>query len=269
MDEQVPQSQQSPHIASRPKKGLLGVFFIVIFVIITIALFLGILNYLNILPVSDLWPQQFGWLPHKQSKQYSNVTIVPPVRQSYPTFAPSSVTFAYDASKADTLLSKYLRDKIKSDYLPSKIEVKHKLIASGKQEGTDYEFGANWTINNIFFQSNFHYEISTNNPSDMQFSIQPQNIKETTSSASLTKTLSATYLKNIPESSNFNCGVSQTTISFCENFQETALGKEGFGLVIAKAQPNNTIFIFSCFIPKESVYFNIRTSCLLFNEKGR
>lgn len=103
----------------------------------------------------------------------------------------------------------------------------------------------------------------------MEFSIQPQDITETTASASLAKTLSTTYLKNIPETLNFNCGISQSTISFCENFQITDSGKEGFGLVIAKAQPNNTVFVFSCFIPKDSMYFNTRTSCLLFKEKDK
>lgn len=267
MDGQVLQPQQNPPIASGPKKGLLGTFFIVIFVIITIILFFGTLNYFNILPIPSLFPDFLGFLPHKNivttpSTTPSNSTIQP--KQT-----PSPYTFAYDSSKAEGLLSKYLKDKIKADYLPSKIEVKHKLIASGKQEGTDYEFGANWTIKDIFFQSNFHYEINTNSPSDIHFSIQPQDVKETTASAALTKTLSTTYLKNIPEPPNFKCGISQTTISFCENFQTTALGKEGFGLVIAKAQPDNTIFIFSCFIPKDSMYFNTRTSCLLFNEKDK
>ena len=261
--EEVPANQ--PHQQDRSTKKIRS--FEIIFIPIVLVLLLGILNYFNVLKLSRLFPNQLNFLPHISYEEPQNQKV-PPARQSFPTFSPNSATFAYDTSKANSLLSNYLRDKIKSDYLPSKIEVKHKLIASNKQEGTDYEFGSNWTIDNVFFQSNFHYEPDTNNPRDMQFSIQLQNIKETSASASLTKALSDTYLKTASESTNFVCGISKNTISFCENFQTTVLGKEGFGLIIAKAQPNNTVFVFSCFIPKDSKYFSIRTSCLLFNEKG-
>lgn len=259
MDEQIPQVQH-PEWQTR--------YLVILFAGFTLILLIGILNYLNVFPLSKLLPNYLGFLPHRvyEEPQKEKASSL---RQSSAAFPSPSATFAYDAPKANTLLSKYLKDKIKSDYLPGKIEVKHKLIASGKQEGTDYEFGANWTINNTFFQSNFHYEIDTNNVSDIHFSVQPPDIKETVVNASLAKSLTSAYLKNIPESPKFNCGTFQATISFCENFQTTDLGMEGFGLVIGKAQPNNTVFIFSCFIPKDSRYFNTRTSCLKFNEKSK
>lgn len=185
--------------------------------------------------------------------------LAPPI---LPTITPSE--FPYDSQKAEMMLTKFLQNSLQENYLPPKIEVKQRLIGSGKQEGTDYTFGANWEINKDFFQSNFHYEPNTNNPSDMEFFIQPQGIKEATTSPNLTETLTKQYLKDTPSSPTFNCGVFENTTSFCENFSTSSLGKKGSGLVIGQQNGNNVTFLFSCFFPKDSSHYQQRTSCLLF-----
>lgn len=226
------------------------------------ALFFIIFNYFNILPISSLYPKLFGFLPHQKESNVSEISTVNKQNTS-PTPTPS---FNYDTKKAETLLTQYIKDTIKPEFLPAKIEVKQKLIASGKQEGTDYEFGANWTIDkNAFLQSNFHYKLGTNDTRDIEFSVQLQDMQEAVASAILAGNLIGKYLKNIPVS-NFDCGIYKDTTSFCENFHSLTDGKRGFGLVIGQNKPNNIVLVFSCFIPKESVYYSKRNSCLLFRE---
>jgi len=72
MDGEIANAPDVSQPKQTPKKGLL---FEILFVILVLVLVFGTLNYFNILPISKLWPNQFGFLPHKQSKQESNVAI--------------------------------------------------------------------------------------------------------------------------------------------------------------------------------------------------
>lgn len=220
---------------------------ILIFIILIVALII----------VPELWKKN---IKPSTSNQIPIITLSPT----------TTATFQYDSKKAESLLTQYIKDNLKQEHVPAKIKVQQKLIATGELKGTDYEFGANWQINNdAFFQSNFHYELNTNNPRDIGFSIQLNNITDITVNPNLTQNIIATYLKDLPDSFNFDCGLSDdSTISFCENFYSPSMGKKGFGVVIGKNQPANIVLVFSCFIPKESVYYAKRTSCLMFREKA-
>lgn len=85
------QSMEPP----RKKISLLGIIFIII---ILILFSIGILNYFNIFPLSSLFPNQLGWLLHRQSQQsqqYSNIAIPPAAsltqqaKETLITFLPS------------------------------------------------------------------------------------------------------------------------------------------------------------------------------------
>ena len=264
MDQTSP-SQQS----TEPQK--VGLYEILIVGIVQI-FFFGTLNYFNILSISNVFPNQLGWLPRQsvqkpiENTSTNNSTNYTPISTPAPTLTDA---FQYDARKAEELLTQYIKDNLKQEHLPAKIKVQQKLISSGELKGTDYEFGANWQINdNAFFQSNFHYELNTNNPRDIGFSIQLKNISDTIVDSALAQGLTSIYLKDLPNSFNFDCGLSNdSALSFCENFYSLPIGKKGFGVVIGKNQPTNIVLVFSCFIPKESVYYAKRTSCLLFREK--
>jgi len=90
MDGQIPtppnigQSEQVPSpissLSSQTPKEKRGILFEIVFVAIFLALIFGILNYFNILKLSELFPNQLGFLPHRtyqQSQQPSNVTLSP------------------------------------------------------------------------------------------------------------------------------------------------------------------------------------------------
>ncbi len=240
------------------------------FVAVVLMLVFGTLNYFNILSVSDVFPQQLGWLP-KQTKiasQGETLQTRQPQKNFSSVSSPTPTGFQYDVKKAQTLLTQYIKDNIKPEFLPSKIEVKQHLIYDNTLTGTDYEFGANWNLKNATFSANFHYfPNNTNQIRDMEFYVNPFSFNisiDATNSVLLAKT----YLKNLPEKINFDCGVFEKNTKFCEYILEKKAGKSGFGTVEGKDESGkNALFIFSCFIPRNDSYYTKRTSCLLFREK--
>lgn len=188
------------------------------------------------------------------------------LRQIKDAITPSE-RFSYDTVEAPKILEKYIRDNIKEEFLPSKIDIQQNLIASGKLDGTDYEFGANWKLGNINFHATFHYISNTNDIRDTEFYIDLPYVKDNINSVQA-ETLVETYLKKVPDGFNFDCGTFKETTKFCEYFVVEEMGKRGFGTVRGKDESNKDILlIFSCFIPKNDLYYNKRTSCLLFREK--
>lgn len=51
----------------KPLKIIKALILTITFSILILALYFGIMNYLNILPISQLYPKQFGFLPHQYS----------------------------------------------------------------------------------------------------------------------------------------------------------------------------------------------------------
>ena len=240
--------------------GFISIFFLIL---------IFLLNYFNILPLSILFPSQLAWLPHKQ--EFTKTTSQPkktlnqPAIIKTPTISPR---FSYDKTKAEKTLENYIRDNIKEDFLPPKIDIKQNLISSGELTGTDYKFGANWTSNDIVFHAGLHYINDTNELRDTEFFIIPPNAQDAPIDSTNSATLVKTYLKNIPETIDFDCGAFNTTTRFCEDFRIKETGKSGFGTgkSIDESGKNITL-IFSCFIPQNNSYYTRRTSCLLFREK--
>ena len=77
MDGEIPNTPNVAQPEQTPKKGLL---FEILFVILVLVLVFGILNYFNILRLSEIFPNYLGFLPRKEvptgtSQQLNNVTI--------------------------------------------------------------------------------------------------------------------------------------------------------------------------------------------------
>ena len=65
----------------KPKKGLLFMeagLSEVIFVLLILVIFFGVLNFFNILSLSRLYPNQLGWLPHLSQTTQSKTSGVQP-----------------------------------------------------------------------------------------------------------------------------------------------------------------------------------------------
>lgn len=269
----VPESQNlekgSSNISTQASPPHASFIYIGAFIGIVFLILIFTLNYFNILSISTLLPNQFGWLPHKEKVAINSKKPNEKFSQNQSAPTPTGyIKFPYDTTRAARILKDYITNNIKETHIPPKIDVQQHLLSTGELKGTDYQFGANWTSDDAIFNAVLHYIKHTNDLRDTEFFIIPQNTKDIlvdpTNSARLVKN----YLKNIPQTVNFDCGVFEKTTRFCEHFTINDAGKSGFGIVRGKDNDDSDIlFIFSCFFPKNDSYYNRRTSCLLFREK--
>lgn len=249
--------------------------FEIVFVSVMVLLIFGTLNYFNILYVSETFPKYLGWLPslrvqHAYTDKIKNDIYNDFIKSYYaprPTPTPF-VRFSYDTVKAQNTLGKYLKDNIREEFLPAKLNIEQNLLSSGELQGTDYLFGTNWIIDDTVFNGSFHYITGTNEFRDMEFYIDVSKTTDTSINSTNSAILVNIYLKDIPTSIAFDCGIFQEKTQFCEYFKTEEQGKKGFGAIESRDETNKkTTLVFSCFIPKNDSYYNKRTSCLLFREK--
>lgn len=238
------------------KKSLLKVLpflevgvFEISFVAVILLLLFGILNYFNILSISDVFPNQLGWLPRKEVSTDTSPTNFTPAQQKVPTG-----TFQYDTKKAETLLTKYIKDTIRPEFLPSKLEIKQGLTIDGRTEDIKYEFGSSITASDATISVNFHYKENSNMPNDYVIFIQPSTT-QTTATASLANSLLLSYFAAPYTISDCQARGGGTS---CENFQIIPEGKKGYGVLVGSGGN----IIFTCFIPKESKDYESFSSCL-------
>lgn len=101
-NETLPNQQEEPlqQIEKPEKKGLVKALALlevglieVLFVGVVIILLFGTLNYFNILRLSELFPNQLGFLPHRQqSSNVNTVTIAPTISPSASLLEPAKET---------------------------------------------------------------------------------------------------------------------------------------------------------------------------------
>ena len=72
---QQPNNNISTVVESSSKKS--HFIYLAVFIGIVLLILILTLNYFNILSLSIMLPNQLGWLPHKQPKQETSVTISP------------------------------------------------------------------------------------------------------------------------------------------------------------------------------------------------
>lgn len=235
------------------------------FVVIILAIFFGVMNYFNILPISALWPNQFSFLPHRPVSTKNNIGLT-----TYPKISPtpnlhySANVFQYDSEKAKTLLTEYIKDNIKPEFLPAKIEVKQGLSIDNRQEDIKYQFGAYLVRNQETISINFHYKENANAPNDFTIFIKPSVVEQKTLNSTLANSLLSSYFVN-PYSPIESCEKKGTT-SYCEIFKIESDGKKGYGVLfgddISASTPKLTPIVFNCFIPKESKDYDKQSSCI-------
>lgn len=242
----------------QPPQKRAGIILIGIIIVILLIPILLALNYSNIFSLSQLFPNQLGWLPHKTQP------VPTPLPASTQEQNFSSNSFQYDTEKAKTILTQYIKDSIKPEFLPDNLEIKQGLSIDNRTEELNHQFGSYFTDNQTTFSINFHYKENTNTPNDFIIFIQPTNVDEATVTQAIANSLTSTYFHN-PYSPIDNCETKGTT-SYCENFKAEFNGKRGFGVLIgqdlSKSPPTLTSIIFTCFVPKESKDYNTQKSCI-------
>src|SRR3989344_3233925 len=85
------QSGEPQGVVLKKDNGKKGLFEIVLIIILLI-LNLGMLNYLNILPLSSTFPNYLGFLPHKTSQQTQQPNIITTTPTAIPTPLPSALS---------------------------------------------------------------------------------------------------------------------------------------------------------------------------------
>jgi hypothetical protein len=114
----------SPHANEKQ-----NMFAVQILILIFFLIFLtGILNYFNILPLSSLFPNYLGILPHKEQ---NNKPISQPT-QTPVNYSPN--IFQYDSKKAKAILTSYIKDNIKPEFLSQTLDIKQGLSIDNRLE---------------------------------------------------------------------------------------------------------------------------------------
>jgi len=240
------------------------------FVAVILLLLFGVLNYFNILSVSEVFPKQLGWLPRKEVSSGTSQTKLASqgeaLRGSGEKTAPSPAnftptTFQYDTEKAKTLLTQYIKDTIKPSLLPANIEIKQATINS-KIENSSLFF-ASFNIQNASTAAVFRYDKTVNSTNSLSLSLNLKNLSQFTDTTTLANFLLSTYFSTPLILSDPNCRMVSESV-FCENFQTTSDGKKGYGMTIIGTPPKSINNIFTCLIPKESADYASAKSCISF-----
>lgn len=244
--------------STQPSKQRAGIILlIIIFFVLLIPIILA-LNYFNFLPLSQQFPNQLGWLPKKAQP------IPTPLPDSTSTQDYTSSTFQYDTEKANRIMTDYIKDTIKPEFLPENLEIKQGLSIDNRTENLMHQFGTYYTKDLATISVNFRYKENTNIPNHYIIFIQPPSVNETVVTQATANSLTSTYFNN-PFSPIENCSVKGTT-SYCENFRIEENGKRGYGVVFGEdttvSPPKFTPFVFTCFFPNESKDYDTRQSCI-------
>jgi len=225
------------------------------FVIIGTLLLFAIANYFNILPMSDAFPKYLSWLPRQNNTLTNNPLNYSPI----PTPTPTQTGFQYDTKKAEILLTQYIKDTIKPEFLPEKIDIQEGLTIDGRIENVKYQFGFSLVNPKETISASFHYKENASASNDFSIFIQPKTVDGTTATVPLANSLLSSYFTKpylVTE-----CQTKGTT-SYCENFQTENDEKRGYGIVFIYQGAKLTPLVFNCTVPKANKNFNTRNSCI-------
>jgi len=247
-----------PSSPSETPKEKRGILFEVIFVVAFLAVLFAILNYSNILPHSKLFPDLFGFLPHKNSEQpeqNNNITTVPTI-----TSAVSFPQQALSQQAKETLL-----DFLPTILSPSLVPQSSSTITFKQNEGIRESFSTLWdtkegTVSAIMVSSS-----DGTNISQMYLSfLKPQSQVPT---VELAQTTTSQFFSIQPKG-KWGCKpIYVNTMTFCENFWEEEDG-ERLGLGIIGVSPQESNLVFFCQHNKDSKLYSWKSCQNEFAETG-
>lgn len=152
-------ADESPAAPDNPvgkKNNLKGIAFLevgiveVLLVILILVLFFGLLNYFNIVSLSKVYPQQFGWLPHlplaaenRTQNQSNTIKSGKALNPNEPILKPSSAS--PEIIKKD--MQSFVQTSLNSSLVPSSLDIKSTTGANGAILDPG-RFNAYWTSGN-------------------------------------------------------------------------------------------------------------------------
>lgn len=250
-------------LAPQPQKDNRGLAFLevgvfeIFFVVIILAIFFGVMNYFNILPISQIWPKQLGFLPHRESLKQNNTAIK---QSNNITIAPSLV----DTAK-QTLLS-FLPTILSQPIIPSPD------VKLTQDKGIKETFSTSWdtkegTVSAIIV-------LAPNGQGTVQSYISLSKFSNLPPSIALAKSTTSQLFSTQPKG-KWACKPVFTTMTYCENFWEEAdgtrrgLGMEGLftqGPNLIRGQPE--VMIIFCQHSKNSKLYSWKSCQFEFAQTG-
>ncbi|HET9946725.1 MAG TPA: hypothetical protein VFQ63_01545 [Patescibacteria group bacterium] len=223
--------------------------------LIVILFILFALNYLNIFRLDSFFPS-LSALPRflRVPTQVVAPTAIPKI---------GNIDFKYDDNKAKQLLSTYLQENMKSQFIT---DDPIKVMDPGKSVGQNtVNFGKAWSVNGDQFIASFIFLTGSNFPLDLHIVVLKNNgafgtaVPSSLSSGNAQK-LFETYFKK--SGINLTC-TTNGAITKCENFTQNSQSKSGYGAILDKRSPQKPLFAaFSCTIFSVSPDFAKATSCV-------
>lgn len=224
-------------------KGFLQIFEIGLFelliVIVILGLFFSLLNYFNIINLPKI---------------YAPLSSLPKILPT-PIPSPLPTPFMYDKNASSTLLLEYMSQKLSGNYelLVSSVDPKKTQQVNNVVSYTltlDNKTTARGKLFNKNYSNDYDY---------MQLSIDgaspSASLQNATASASQILSI---YLKPYAGTTPLTCNLLNG-IQTCEQFSTTSFGDTGQGVIWNK---DNSYLIFACQIFPNSIYHQVRKSCL-------
>lgn len=220
-----------------------------LFTTVVLLLLFGALNYFNILSLSGAFPNQFGWLPHKPMFSQNN--------SARGNFSP-----VYNYITVQPLLTSFIKDNVKNDFLPKDIVLKKDIAEDGKTSTVFFDYPTPQATVAAYI----HYLENTSLSDEMKIFVRitedkNQPLSATAATANL---LVNKYFLNARETLKDSDCKSTAKIYSCEIFKEQKNGKFGYGFAIFKSLPLTPKVVFSCLIPKDNKDYMTMVSCINF-----
>lgn len=247
--------------AQLPRQQGRNKFLISVSIAILLLLLLLTLNYFNILSLSKLFPNQFGWLPHmkyEQSQQMNNITISPTTSPSASLLEPAKQT-----------LINFLPTILTPSFLPKSSPE----ITLTQTKGIQESFSATW--NSINGTESAILIVSPDGKNITQFYLSFLKSKSATPSEELAKITTSQFFLIQPKG-KWGCKPINASMTYCENFWEEPNGvKRGIGIKGLFTQGPNLkkedipqSLIFYCEHNKDSKIYSWKSCASEFAETG-
>lgn len=256
MEENSPRQEQlNPTPEDAQKGNLKNVAFLkkgifeIIFIATALFLLFGILNYFNILPISDTFPKYLAFLP-KQSTQQKNTSPSP---QTFPSPLPT-VSLEKNAREA---ITKFFSDNLTASVIPQSFAIK-----LSQPEAENNSFTATWQTD--AGTASVLFNLSPSNPQEISYlylEIPFLTKSKVSFSPAFAQSQAPKFFSTNPQGS-WKCKLFES-ITFCENFWERNTTKTGMGINGSIVRSNNQIVNTAslCQFHKDSGLFS-RKSCI-------
>lgn len=188
----------SPDHFSKIAFWKVGIIEVLVGVFILLLIF-GVLNYFNILPLSNLFPKHLSFLPRQTPKDIAiNIT-----KQVSPSPGSVSKTLSSPEKENAAKISQDLVNKLIKPAYQDTLSLEEKnLVIDGETQPFPY-YSANWQKNSVSARLTLQYDFINRNPLTLNISLEVPTITQIVSESSAGSIIGK-YV-SLPSNSKFTC----------------------------------------------------------------